>query len=147
MNPPYEEVTDKFVVTLQKVGMRDEYQHRGVAITSKYPRFIFPDLIERNPGSSYFIYVESRIRDRLPEELQYLRDIKISQWPEEYRAPNYYFPLSMKFEHFLEDPTAGNNIPSTRFQLLTSHIPVARTFIDLYPGGGCVFYLIILSKH
>merc|ERR1711923_406682 len=96
LNQPYEECTDKFVVTFKKIGSRDEYQHRGIAMTSKHPRFIFPDLIERSPGSSYFIYVESRIRDQLPEDLQYLKNVKISDWPVEYQAPNYIFPLSMK---------------------------------------------------
>ena len=142
LNQPFEECTDKFVVNFKKIGSRDQYQHRGIALTSKYPRFLFPDLIERSPGSSYFIYVESRIRDQLPENLQYLKEIKINDWPVEYQAPNYIFPLSMKIEHYLEDPTAATKqIPETRFELLTRHMPVARSIIDLYPGGGYIFYL------
>ena len=137
LNSPYEECTDRFVVSLKKIGSRDQYQHRGISITSRHPRFLFPELIERCPGSSYFIYVESRIRDSLPEELVYLKDIRQSEWPQEYRAPNFLFPLSMKIEHYREALSADKKIPETRFQLLTRHIPVARTIIDLYPGGGC----------
>ena len=137
--PPNEECVNKFVISLERIGPWDMQRHIGIAISSQQPQFLFPDLVETVPNATYFVHIESRIRENLPENLQHLTEVKIENWPHEYQAPFFIYPLTMKIEHYREDPTSSSKIPTNRFELMMNHIPVSRTILDLYPGGGFIY--------
>ena len=102
--------------------------------------FLFPDLIEQQPGSSYYLHFESTIRDKLPPHLSFYYDMNIDSWPDMYRTPSYVYPLSMRFTHYLM--TEGLGFPKTEYELKQNHEKIALTYIDLYPGGRIEFDLL-----
>ena len=136
--PPNEECVNRFVVPLKRIGPWTMQRHIGIAISSQHPQFLFPDLVEVVPKATYFVHIESRIRENLPEDLQHLTEERIVDWPNDYQAPFFIYPLTMKIEHYREDPSSKLKIPTSRIELMKNHIPVSRTILELYPGGGFI---------
>ena len=111
----------------------DTFVYSGINSVSSAPKFLFPDLIHHEQSSSYYMYVESRIGEKLPPHLNFYYKKRFEVWPEMYRNPIYQFPLSFNFTHYLKDN--GYGFPKSEYELRTNHKKIAATFLDLYPGG------------
>ena len=130
---PNEELIDRMYLNLERRGLWNDQFHSAINSVSKHPKFLFPDLIHHEPGSSYYVYFESRIREKLPPHLSFYYDKNFDAWPDTYRTPAYMYPLSMSFTHYLK--TEGLPFPKTEYDLKQNHTKIALSYLDLYPGG------------
>ena len=132
-SPPQEECVDQLYMKLERKGLWNDQYHTGINSVSKQPKFLFPDLVDHTPGSTYYVHCESRIRDKLPPHMSSFYEKSFELWPDCYLTPAYIFPLTMTFTYYRK--IDGFPFPKSEYELKQNHPRVALTFLDLYPGG------------
>ena len=110
-----EECVDRVYFNLQ-LKDSDNWFYEGIGSQSRIGQFFFPNLVDscnQEPGN--FFFVSTR---------QYEKSSK-----------NFKFPLVWKVEHFKKNKQV-EKFPASVHDLDKDHYQVARTFVEIYPGGA-----------
>ena len=120
-------------------------RYSGIGWKFSRPSFFWPGLFNReDPATMFYVYFECTTGGLNCSVREELKDKPNLSWPSDWYRREWLFPSHMDF-YFYRISDIKMPAPKTLEELHEDHIPVASTFVDIYPGGSGSLYTPLSS--
>ena len=142
-----EEKIEKLHAKLERGSGSNNLQYTGIAMKTSQSRDFWPNCLPVAPSPRRHIFITMASKEIVPPEYAVLPK---NQWPKTYQTPKYLNPNRMECRYFDEPPRQMpaiplteeekrkrcKEVPTTLAALEDSFPEIARTYIEMYPGGS-----------
>jgi hypothetical protein len=142
-----EETVDKTYATFQRGAGNLNLEYTAIARKTSQCLDFFPNCLPLVESPKRHIFITMASKKNAPKNILQLPK---NQWPMFYQTPQYLNPNRMEFRYFDEQKkdTQGKQFSSSQKKRICEEVPssltalensfpeVARTYIEMYPGGS-----------